>query len=75
MTREMVFKEFRDFKITEIQVDKIVKFYRAGADVLGAIIGPRVLNEEMPLKLTLNSIKHTIVLMLELKNEKNKESS
>jgi len=68
MTREMVFKEFRDFQITEVEIDKIVSFYKAGADLLSVAIGSRFLDEETPLKLTLNSIKYVVTLMLELRN-------
>jgi hypothetical protein len=70
MTKEMVLREFKDFPLTETEIDKIVVFYRSGADLLGAIIGPRVLSEETPLKLTLNSLKHSVVLMLELRSGK-----
>ena len=70
MNREQVLREFRDFNLSETEIAKIVAFYRAGADLLGVIIGPRILNEETPLKLALNSIKHAATLMLELKNEK-----
>ncbi len=64
----MVFKEFRDFQITEVEIDKIVSFYKAGADLLSVAIGSRFLDEETPLKLTLNSIKYVVTLMLELRN-------
>ena len=70
MTREMVSKEFRDFQLTEVEVDKIVNFYKAGADLLSVAIGSRFLDEETPLKLTLNSIKYVVTLMLELRNGK-----
>ena len=70
MTKEMVLREFKDFPLTETEIEKIVVFYRAGADLLGAIIGPRVLSEETPLKLTLNSLKHSVVLILELRSGK-----
>jgi hypothetical protein len=68
MTKEMVFKEFRDFQLTEVEVDKVVAFYKAGADLLSVAIGSRFLDEETPLKLTLNSIKYVVTLVLELRN-------
>jgi hypothetical protein len=75
MTREMVFKEFRDFSLTETEVDKIVNFYRSGADLLAAMIGTRFLNDDLPLKLSLNSIKYVVILMMELKNDTEKQRS
>lgn len=74
MTKEMVLKEFRDFALTEVEVDKIAVFYRSGADLLGTIIGTRVLDEGIPLKLTLNSLKHAVTLMLELRNDPKERS-
>ena len=71
MNREQVLREFKDFNLTDTQISKIVVFYRAGADLLGTVIGSRILDEELPLKLTLNALKHTVTLMLELKNGKN----
>ena len=70
MTKEMVLNEFKDFHLTEVEIDKVVNFYRAGADLLGAFIGNRFLSEELPLKLTLNSLKYAVILMLELRNGK-----
>lgn len=66
MNREQVLREFKDFNLTDTEIDKIVTFYRAGADLLGTVIGPRILNEELPLKLTLNTLKHSVILILEL---------
>ncbi len=74
MTKEMVLKEFRDFTLNEVEIDKIAVFYRSGADLLGTFIGPRVLDEGTPLKLTLNSIKHAVTLMLELRNDPKERS-
>ena len=72
MNKEQVLREFHDFDLTEPEIDKIVVFYKAGADLLSMTIGPRILSEETPLKLVLNSIKHTVVLMLELRNNEKK---
>ena len=69
MTKEQILKEFKDFELTETQIEKIVQFYRAGADLLSVSIGQRVLTEDLPLKLTLNNLKHAVVQILELRNE------
>lgn len=70
MTKEMVLREYKDFPLTETEIDKIVVFYKAGADLLGTIIGSKILSEETPLKLTLNTLKHSVILMLELRSGK-----
>ena len=75
MTREQVLKEYRDFPLTETEIGRIVSFYKTGAELLSTCIGHRILDEETPLKLVLNSIKHTVILMLELRNEETKRSS
>jgi hypothetical protein len=75
MTKEQVIKEFKDFTLTENELDSIVKFYVSGANLLSLLIGNRMLEEELPIKLTLNSLKHTVVLMLELGNGKKKRQT
>jgi len=68
MTKEQVLKEFKNNTLSELEIEKIVSFYRAGADLLGVVIGARVLTEEVPLKLTLNSLKYVVTQILEMKS-------
>jgi len=75
MTKEQILKEYRDFILTESEIETIRLFYVAGANLLSLIVGSRMLEEELPLKLTLNSMKHTIIQMLELGNGKKKRQT
>ena len=68
MTDEQIKTEFKDFNLTQQEVDTIRAIYNNGAHLLTLVVGHEVLDDSKVLKLTLNSLKFTVTQILELRD-------